>query len=73
MDPRTEDAAGQDGLSRLQALKEEHRELDNRIQGLTGKPWLSPEDQVEIARLKKLKLRKKDEIFQVASALGIEP
>jgi len=73
MDPQTDAIASPDGLARLQALKDEHRDLDARIKEMDAKPWLSPDDQVEMARLKKLKLRKKDEIFQMATALGVEP
>jgi uncharacterized protein YdcH (DUF465 family) len=60
------------GLAHLQALKDEHRALDQRIREMDTQPWLSPEDQVELARLKKLKLRRKDEIFAAAGALGVE-
>jgi hypothetical protein len=73
MDPQTDAIASPDGLARLQALKDEHRDLDARIKEMDAKPWLSPDDQVEMARLKKLKLRKKDEIFQMATTLGVEP
>lgn len=60
------------GLAHLQALKDEHRALDQQIRELDSRPWLAPEDQVELARLKKLKLRRKDEIFAAAQALGVE-
>ena len=73
MVPQTDAPGTQEGLSRLQALKEEHRELDARIKAIDAKPWLGPDDQVELARLKKLKLRKKDEIFTMADTLGVEP
>ena len=61
-----------EGLIRLQALRDEHRSLDSRINEFASRPYLSPEDQVEIARLKKLKLRKKDEILAVATEIGVE-
>lgn len=73
MDPQPDAIANQDSLARLQALKEEHRGLDALIRELDAKPWLSPDDQVEMARLKKLKLRKKDEIFTLSTTLGLEP
>ena len=57
---------------RLQALRDEHRQLDQSINELDARPYLTPDDQVELARLKKLKLRKKDEMFAVASELGVE-
>ncbi len=72
MIPQSDAPGNQDALSRLQALKEEHRVLDLQIKELDAKPWLSPDDQVEMARLKKLKLRKKDEIFTISSSLGMD-
>jgi hypothetical protein len=73
MIPQTDAPDTQDSLSHLQALKEEHRQLDVQITALDAKPWLSPDDQIEMARLKKLKLRKKDEIFTICTSLGLEP
>lgn len=43
----------------LETLKAEHRNLDERIRLLTDDPTA---DQLEIARLKKRKLRLKDQI-----------
>lgn len=57
---------------RLDTLRREHREMDDRIRDLSARPYLTPEDQIEVARLKKLKLRKKDELMAVASQLGLE-
>jgi hypothetical protein len=57
---------------KLEKLREEHRKLDEQIKELTSATYLSTEDQLEVARLKKLKLHAKDEIFQMASSLGIE-
>jgi hypothetical protein len=45
--------------SRLEELQAEHRELDERIAVLTAQPSLN---QLELARLKRQKLRLKDEI-----------
>jgi len=67
-----DDLHAPDPLSRLQHLKDEHRSLDTRIQEITSRPYLTSDDQIEIARLKKLKLRTKDEILQVASQAGVE-
>ena len=47
----------------LEALKAEHRELDEQIAALSAEPT---GDQLEIARLKKRKLRLKDQIEQIA-------
>lgn len=51
-----------DHASLLEALKTEHRRLDERIQALSGE---SMSDQLEIARLKKQKLRLKDQIQRI--------
>ena len=49
----------------LEALRAEHRRLDERIHALlTG----SATDQLEIARLKKQKLRIKDQIQRIADS-----
>lgn len=56
----------------LGSLREEHRQLDLRIQEFLDAPYMSPEDQIEVARLKKLKLHKKDEVFRIATLLGVE-
>ena len=51
--------AGQDTEGRLALLRLEHRDLDSAIEALRALP--AP-DQLQIARLKKRKLRLKDEI-----------
>jgi hypothetical protein len=49
----------------LETLKAEHRRLDERIAALSAEHG---PNQFEIARLKKRKLRLKDQIQQVATA-----
>lgn len=57
------EAANQDNdAARLAALKLEHRDLDTAIEALRASITA---DQVQIARLKKRKLRLKDEIAQL--------
>jgi hypothetical protein len=51
-----------DHASMLEALKAEHRHLDERIQSLLTEALA---DQLEIARLKKQKLRLKDQIQRI--------
>ncbi len=53
------EAAGEDVAARLAWLRIEHRDLDAAIEALRAAP--SP-DQIRLARLKKRKLRLKDEI-----------
>ena len=43
-------------------LAEEHQGYAQRLESLTGKKFLSEEEKVEEVRLKKLKLRLKDEM-----------
>ncbi len=53
-------------LRRLQALREEHRDLDSAIAALAG---ATMPDQLQIARLKKRKLRLRDEIQMLEDLL----
>jgi hypothetical protein len=55
-------SAAQDPESRLAVLRTEHRDLDSAIEALGAK---STSDDVQLARLKKRKLRLKDEIRQL--------
>lgn len=51
---------------RLQALSEEHRDLDAAIDALRGQ---TGHDQLQLARLKKRKLRLRDEMSQIGDML----
>jgi len=53
------DSAAQDPASRLATLRMEHRDLDDAIDSLRGHVAA---DDLQLARLKKRKLRLKDEI-----------
>jgi uncharacterized protein YdcH (DUF465 family) len=50
----------QEQLDRLAAA---HRALNARVQELESHLWLNPEEQAEMTRLKKLKLRTKEQMF----------
>ena len=52
--------------ARLEALKTEHRDLDEVIDRLVEKP---PFDQLQLQRLKKRKLGLKDQIIRLESQL----
>ena len=52
-------SAAQDPESRLAVLRTEHRDLDSAIEALST---MTTSDDVQLARLKKRKLRLKDEI-----------
>jgi len=56
---RVDDSAAQEIGARLAVLRQEHRDLDAAIEALRGSPAA---DQLQLARLKKRKLRLKDEI-----------
>lgn len=51
---------------RIEALQQEHRDLDAAIEALT---LTAAPNQLQIARLKKRKLRLKDEISQLSDQL----
>jgi hypothetical protein len=55
-------SAAQDPEARLAVLRTEHRDLDSAIDALSG---MTTSDDVQLARLKKRKLRLKDEIAQL--------
>ncbi len=55
-------SAAQDPESRLAVLRTEHRDLDTAIDALG---LMAASDDVQLARLKKRKLRLKDEIAQL--------
>ena len=52
--------------ARLELLSEEHRDLDAAIEALRIRPG---HDQIQLARLKKRKLRLKDELRQLSDML----
>lgn len=49
----------------VDALRAEHRALEARVRELDSHPWLSAEEQLEMAALKKLKLAKKDQLAEI--------
>lgn len=51
---------------RVELLRQEHRDLDSAIEALRDRPVA---DQLQLARLKKRKLRLKDEIAQLEDDL----
>jgi len=64
-------AGGQaDPAELLVQLREHHAQLEARLAELENHVSLSPAEQVERARIKKLKLRAKDQMAALAAALG---
>ncbi len=49
----------------VDSLLREHRTLDNQVSNLTSKSYLTPDEDMELRRLKKEKLRLKDRIETV--------
>ena len=60
-----DDDPGPLGPGALESMKAEHRRLDERIAALSAEHG---PDQLEIARLKRRKLRLKDQIQQIAAS-----
>lgn len=50
------------GNTEFQRLREEHARLSAQLDQLTSKHYLSEQEQIEEVRLKKLKLRAKDQM-----------
>ena len=52
--------------ARLASLAEKHQEYESRLEVLQGRVHLSPDEEYEEAKLKKLKLALKDEIEKLS-------
>jgi hypothetical protein len=59
----------QEATQVLQKLRDEHRILKQRVAELEHNVSMTPQEQLECARLKKLKLATKDQIFQLEHQL----
>lgn len=55
----------EDRSKQLETLRRAHAKLDQKVQEIESHRWISPAEQAEIKRLKRLKLRKKDEMEQL--------
>ena len=56
--------------ARLASLAEKHQEYESRLEALQARVHLSPEEEYEEAKLKKLKLALKDEIEKLSREPG---
>ena len=54
--------ASQSEASPLGRLVEEHRQYSQKLEAILAQPYLSDTEQIEAARLKKLKLKLKDQM-----------
>lgn len=52
----------------IQELEAQHRRYSEQLEALIQKPYLSEEEQLEEVRLKKLKLRVKDQMVACRNA-----
>ena len=52
----------------VRRLEEQHHRYEAQLQTLMQKPYLSAEEQLEEVRLKKIKLRLKDQIAAMSSS-----
>lgn len=59
-----------DNAPRLRQLQEEHSRYSEQLESLSAKPYLSEDEKLEEVRLKKLKLRLKDQISALSRAPG---
>jgi hypothetical protein len=55
----------------IDRLQSEHRRYSQQLEELLGKPYLSEEEQIEEAKLKKLKLHTKDLISAMERKLSV--
>ncbi len=60
--PREQLLTGQDDL---QKLVQEHMQYSQRLESLTQKRFLTDDEKLEEVRLKKLKLRLKDQMYSL--------
>ncbi len=49
----------------VEELRESHQKYEQRLEELRQKAWLTPDEELEEKRLKKLKLQLKDQIARL--------
>ncbi|MDR1920219.1 MAG: DUF465 domain-containing protein [Candidatus Adiutrix sp.] len=52
----------------LKALVEEHQAFENKLEEMSGRPYLSPEEDLERKKTQKAKLAAKDKIQRILDA-----
>lgn len=57
-----------DVSAKLEALRQRHCECAEKLKGFENRVYLTAEEEVEVRRLKKLKLFAKDEISRLSRA-----
>lgn len=56
----------------IEQLRDAHAELEAKLEELNSHVYLTPAEQLEEHRIKKLKLQKKDRIHEIEHILGAE-
>jgi len=51
----------------LRRCVEQHQQLEKKLEQMQARPYLSTEDEIEIKKIKKLKLAEKDQIERILS------
>ena len=57
-------------LANYDELQAQHRDYEKRLEEFKSKSWLTPEEELEEKRLKKLKLSLKDQMEQLRRAVS---
>ena len=57
---------------KFRALVKQHHEYKRKVEELEAKPALTPQEEIEEHRLKKLKLHLKDEMEQIVSEYKLQ-
>jgi len=54
----------------VEELQESHQKYEKRLEELKKKAWLTPDEEIEEKRLKKLKLQIKDQMAHMRRAVS---
>lgn len=54
----------------IKKLLSQHKELDRKVEELANRPFLTDEEEIEFKKLKKEKLKGKDELTRLIESYG---